>query len=242
MSRVTPYDSGDDDGAIARQHLPRNGEERQQLVVPVQRLEVHQHGAAGVGDIGDVHTAARSAGQIPQHPGVGGAEDRVAAFGGGAHAVDVLQDPLHLAAGEVGRRRQTGLLPDHIAAAVAVQRRRDAVGAGVLPDDRVVVRPAGALVPHQRRLALVGDAQRGKVAGGQIASCSAPTSAPTRCAPRSRPGCARPSPPAAGSARARADGGRPRRRRGRRSCSGCWWCPGRSRRRTLPPANPVPPS
>ena len=61
-----------------------------------------------------------------------------------------------------------GLAPDHVAAAVAVERRGDAVGAGVLPDDRVVVRPAGVAVPHQRRLALVGDAERGKVAGRQL--------------------------------------------------------------------------
>ena len=133
-----------------RQHLPRNVEERQQFVVPVQRLQVHQHGAAGVGDVGDVHPAARPAGQIPQHPGVGGAEDRVAVLGVAAHPVDVLQDPLHLAAGEVGGRRQPGLAPDHVAAAVTVQRRGDAVGAGVLPHDRVVVGPAGVPVPHQR--------------------------------------------------------------------------------------------
>ena len=61
-----------------------------------------------------------------------------------------------------------GLAPDHVAATVTVQRRRDPVGAGVLPDDRVVVRPAGALVPHQRGLALVGDSQRRQVGGGQI--------------------------------------------------------------------------
>ena len=61
-----------------------------------------------------------------------------------------------------------GLAPDDVAAAVAVECRRDAVGAGVLPDDRVVVRPAGVLVPHQRRLPLVGDAECGKVVGGQF--------------------------------------------------------------------------
>src|ERR1700761_5676065 len=54
------------------------------------------------------------------------------------------------------------------------------------------------------------------------------------CAPRSQSGCARPTRPAAGSARSRADGDPPRSRRGRRSCSGCWWCPGRSKRRTRP--------
>ncbi len=150
------------------QHLPRNAEERQQLVVPVQRLQIHQHGPAGVGHVGDVHAAARPAGEIPQHPGVGGAEDRVALLGVGAHAVDVLQNPLHLACGEVGGGRQPGLAPDDVAAAVAVQRRGDAVGAGVLPDDRVVIRPAGAPVPYQRGFPLVGDAQRGQVGGRQL--------------------------------------------------------------------------
>ena len=54
----------------------------EQLVVPVQRLQVHQHGPAGVGDVGDVHAAVRAAGEVPQHPGVGVAEDGVAALGG----------------------------------------------------------------------------------------------------------------------------------------------------------------
>ena len=80
-------------------------------------------------------------------------------LGGLPDPVDVLQDPLDLAAGEVGGRRQPGLAPDHVAAAVAVQRGGDPVGAGVLPDDRVVERPAGLAVPHHGRLALVGDAR-----------------------------------------------------------------------------------
>ena len=84
-------------------------------------------------------------------------------LGGLAHPVDVLQDPLDLAAGEVGRRRQPGLAADHVAAAVAVQRAGDPVGAGVLPDDRVVVGATGLPVPHHGRLALVGDAERGEV-------------------------------------------------------------------------------
>ena len=42
-----------------RQHLPRDVEEADQLVVPVERLEVHQHRAAGVGHVGDVHAAVR---------------------------------------------------------------------------------------------------------------------------------------------------------------------------------------
>ena len=65
-------------GSIDRGHA----EELQQLVVPVQGLQVHQHGAAGVGDVGDVPPAVDAAGQVPQQPAVGGAEDRLAGFGG----------------------------------------------------------------------------------------------------------------------------------------------------------------
>ena len=79
-----------------------------------------------------------------------------------------VQNPLQFAAGEIGRRRQARFVPDHVAAAVAVQRRRDPVGAGVLPDDRVVVRPAGVPIPHQRRLALVRDSQCDNVFRRQI--------------------------------------------------------------------------
>ena len=159
---------------------------------------------------------------------------RVAALGGLADPVDVLQDPLHLARREVRGRRQPGLAADDVPAAVAVERRSDPVGAGVLPDDRVVVRPPGVTVPHQRRLALVGDAERGQIAGPQIGPVQGRLQHRRRCVPRSPPGCVPPSPPAAGSARVRAGGVPPRDRRGRRSCRACWWCPGRSPRRSRP--------
>ena len=102
-----------------------------------------------------MYTAARTAGQIPQQPRIGRTKDRVTAFGRCTHPVDILQDPLQLAAGEVRRRRQACLTADHFAAAVTLQCRGDAVGAGVLPDDRVVIRSAGALIPYQRRLSLI---------------------------------------------------------------------------------------
>ena len=148
------------------EHAARDAEELQQFVVPVEGLEVHQHGAAGVGHVGDVRPAVDPAGEVPDQPGVGVSEDRVAALCRRAHAVHVVEDPLDLAAGEVGGRWQARLATDHLAVALPLQRAGDPVGARVLPDDRVVVRPAGAPVPDHRRLALVGDAQRGEVADG----------------------------------------------------------------------------
>ena len=45
---------------------------------------------------------------------------------------------------------------------------RDEIGrARVLPDDGVVPRTAGLRIPHDRRLALVGDADGGQIASGQ---------------------------------------------------------------------------
>ena len=96
-----------------------------------------------------------------------GAEDGLAAFGVGAQAVDVVEHPLQLAAGEVGGRGQACLVPDHLATAVPVQASGDPVGPGVLPDDGVPVRPPGAPVPRQRGFPLVGQAQGGQVGGAQ---------------------------------------------------------------------------
>ena len=164
---VTAYPSASLLGRISGSIGARHPEEPQQLLVPVQLLQVHEHGAAGVGDVGDVPAAVRAAGEVPHDPRVGSAEERVAALGRRAQPVDVLQQPLQLAAGEVGGRRQPGLAPDDLAAAVGVQGRGDAVGAGVLPDDGVVPRTAGMPVPDDRRLALVGDADGVQVAGAE---------------------------------------------------------------------------
>ena len=109
-----------------------------------------------------------AAGEVPQHPDVRCSEQCIAAFRVGADAVDVVEDPLDFAAGEVGGGRQARLAPDDGTAAVTIQCSGDLVGAGVLPDDRVVVGLAGLAVPHDRGLALVSDTQGDEIAGLQI--------------------------------------------------------------------------
>ena len=73
------------------------------FVVPLQGVQVHQHGARGVGDVGDVHAAVDAAGEVPDDPGVHGAEEDVAALGALAQALDVVEQPADLRAGEVAR-------------------------------------------------------------------------------------------------------------------------------------------
>ncbi len=65
----------------------------------------------GVGHVGDVHAAVDAAGQVPEHPGVGGAEDQLAGLGRLAGTLDVVEDPLDLGAGEVGGQRQADASP-----------------------------------------------------------------------------------------------------------------------------------
>ncbi|GAA3071025.1 hypothetical protein GCM10020000_64550 [Streptomyces olivoverticillatus] len=83
-----------------------------------------------------------------------------------AQALDVVQQPADLGAGEVGGQRQARLAAEAVLADVAAELLAQGVGTGVLPDDGVVDRLAGVLVPHQRGLTLVGDADRLDVGGG----------------------------------------------------------------------------
>ena len=145
------------------------------------------------------------------------AEQQVAGLGLGARAVDVVEDPLDLRPGEVGRQRQAGLGAEAVLAAVLGELVDDHVGPRVLPDDRVVDGLAGVLVPDDRGLALVGDADGGEVRGGDAGLVERAADHFLACAPRSRPGRARPSPASDRSARAP---------------SGRWQRPGRHDRRS----------
>ena len=143
------------------QHRLRYADDAAQLVVPVERGQVHQHRAAGVGHVGDVQPAVGTPGEVPDAPRVHVAEDQISGVGALARAVDVLEDPAHLRTREVGRDRKPVLLTEAILAAVRGELVEDLVRAGVLPHDRVVDRLAGVAVPHHRGLALVGDPERG---------------------------------------------------------------------------------
>ena len=155
-------------GLDLRQHRHRDAHVLDDRLVPLQGVQVHQHGARGVGDVGDVDTAVRAAGHVPQHPGVHVAEQQVALVGLLASALDVVEDPLDLGAGEVGGQRQADLVLVLVGTLGAAEFLDDLVGAGVLPDDRVVDGLAGVLVPDDRGLTLVGDADGGHVAAGDV--------------------------------------------------------------------------
>jgi hypothetical protein len=144
-------------GADLREHLAGDLELVEQLGVPVEGGEVHQQRAAGVGHVGEV-----PAGEVPDQPGVHGAGEDLAPLGTPAQAVDLVQQPAQLGAGEVGGQRQAGPAAEEVF--VRAQGVEDRAGTGVLPDDRVVHRAAGVPLPDDRGLALVGDPDGGEVA------------------------------------------------------------------------------
>ena len=146
-----------------RQHGARNTERGKQRVVPVQRRQVHQLRAAGVGDVGEVLAC-----EVPQQPAIDRAERQIAGLRAAPCIGHVVEQPAQLQCGEIAGERQAGLRAEPILPAVARVLRHQRIDARVLPDHRVVYRLAGGAIPQQGGLALVGDADRGEVAMRQV--------------------------------------------------------------------------
>ena len=150
-------------GLDLRQQAFRHVQQLQQLLVPAEIVNIVEHGTAGVGLVGDVDL---SAGQLPDQPGVDGAEKQLALLRPLSGAGGVVQQPLDLGAGEIGVGHKAGLFPDGVAVAFGFQLVNDGGGAAALPDDGVGNGLAGGLVPDDGGFPLVGDADGRDVIGG----------------------------------------------------------------------------
>ena len=119
-------------------------------------MDVVEHRATCVGDVGGVHEATR---EHPYEPGVHGAEEQLACIRPLAGAGDVSQDPRDLAGREVriGEKSRLGANPiaDLGRPADLVDERRRAPA---LPYDGVIDGLACGGIPHDGGLALVVDA------------------------------------------------------------------------------------
>ena len=135
----------------------RDAKQRQQLVVPGVAADVVEQGAAGVGRVGRVD---RAAGQPPQQERIDRAEGEFAALGARPCAGDIVEQPGDLGRREIRVEQQSRARCDQRLVPRGAQPLADVGGAAVLPDDRAMDRRAGLAVPDQRRLALVGDADR----------------------------------------------------------------------------------
>jgi len=84
-----------------------------------------------------------------------------------ARSWHVVQQPLQLQAAEIAGQGQSGLGAEAIRSAVPGVLGNELIDARVLPDQRIVQRLAAAPVPKNGGLALIGNADGGKIARSQ---------------------------------------------------------------------------
>ena len=140
-------------------------EEAEEILVPLAFDHVEQQRARGVGDVGDVMPAA---GEVPDQPGVDGAEGQFAALGAIADSGDVVEDPLDLGGRKIGVKDEAGFGGDLFSGAALFQSAAQRSGAAVLPDDGGVDGFAGGAVPEDDGFTLVGDADGRRCRGRRL--------------------------------------------------------------------------
>ncbi len=110
--------------AHAGQHRARDVQQCQQVLVPLQGVDVEQQGARGVAVIGDVRLATA---EVPDQPAVDGAEQQFAALGALLRPLHVVEDPAHLGGREIRIDQQAGALADQCFVAIGAQALADRV-------------------------------------------------------------------------------------------------------------------
>ena len=138
-----------------RQHAARYPQALQQFVVPVQRADIEQHRAGGVRVVRHMRLAVA---QLPDQIGIDRSEEQFAVFRAFPRIGDVVQQPFDFRAGEIRVDDQAGRLLNVWFKSFVLKDFADISRSTALPDDGAVDAFAGLLVPHQRRLPLVRDA------------------------------------------------------------------------------------
>jgi len=75
----------------------------------------------------------------------------------------VVEQPANFRSRKIRIEQQAGFAPEERFVAAVFQLLAETRGAAILPHDGAVDRLTGGALPHERRLALVGDAERGKI-------------------------------------------------------------------------------
>jgi len=138
----------------------------QQLSIILERLEVHEHGARGIGGVRDVDVLGGAAVELVGEPGVNGAERKVTALVRLLDLGDVFEQPEELADRGVGGQGKATATSQLLGAEAVLEAADELLGAGVGPDDGVVKSLSSCLVPDNGGLTLVGDADGGDLAAG----------------------------------------------------------------------------
>ena len=92
-----------------RQHRHRDIQLSADALIPAQVLDIVQHGAGGVGVVGNMYFTS---GELPDKPAVHRAEQHFSPLGLFPRAGHMIQDPLHLRSGKIRIHQKAGLFLD----------------------------------------------------------------------------------------------------------------------------------
>ena len=126
----------------------------QQTIVPIQRLQVHEHSPRRVGDVGDVKLLAS---EVVHEPTVDGAEAGGSSLELGTSTLNILHYPNELGHGKVRSEGQAAQGAKSICARLVFEALGDAGGTNVVPNNCVVERLASGSVPNYRGFTLIGN-------------------------------------------------------------------------------------
>src|SRR5437660_1363237 len=116
----------------------------QEVIVPVEGVDVEEECARGIGVVGDVCASAR---EPPDQERIDCAEEQLATCCARARAWDVVEQPLDFGAGEVGVDDESRLGVYDIAESALYEIIADRRGEAALPDDGIMDRLAGGTLP-----------------------------------------------------------------------------------------------
>src|SRR5271163_874401 len=129
-------------GTNLREHVLRNSEGVEYVVVPRESFEIEQLRAACVCHVGDVDAALTAAGELPNEILVHVPEQHLAGFGPFTHSGYVIEDPTYFQAAEISREREAGFLAEAVLAAVSRKFGNVICNARILPDQSIANRLA----------------------------------------------------------------------------------------------------
>ena len=147
-----------------RQHGAGNAKNVQNLLIPLQRMNIEHHRSRRVGVICDVYL---SAGHLPDQPGLHRTKQKLAPLSLFSRSFHAFQNPPQLCPAEIGVDQKSCLFPKGFGQAsfdeaVAILR-----GPPALPHDSVVHRLSRLSVPDHRGFPLIGNSDRFDIFIGQ---------------------------------------------------------------------------
>jgi len=142
-------------GAHFGQYTCRYFKQAQQFLIPLQGMNIEEHGAAGIAYISYM---SLSVGELPYQPAVDGAKAQIALLCLGPCTRHMIEQPLELGSRKIGISHQAGFFTNHFCSTTLPQAVAVVGGATVLPHNGMVQRLAGVPVPQHGRFPLVGNA------------------------------------------------------------------------------------